>query len=258
MLAMNRSPNPIPAGVPAFRGTRTVLWTVIVIVLAGAWAELVSTDHLGDAVPLLAVLILAVTLVAAAGWAVLDIRVARTTRALVAGGVFGLTTDAARRMGATTIFAVAVAAGLFANCGTGSAQTASGSWASEYGADPVGFWALAPVILALLAAGIAAPAVVAIGAAVLMRAGRIIPDSRFATRVRLAVLVGVFPLLAAYFIASGQIPQRCSLSMGRCAAGAGGTFVAVVSLAWLPVLYFLAGTLLGAVSHDLTKKAVAQ
>ena len=256
---MNRSPNPIPAGAPpAFRGTRIVLWTVIVIVLAGAWAELLSTDRLGDAVLLMAVLILAVALAAAAVWAVLDIRGARTTRALVAGGVFGLTTGAARRMGATTIFAVAAAAGLFANCGTGSAQTASGPWASEYGADPGGYWALAPVILGLLAAGIAAPAVVAIGAAALMRAGRILPDPRFTSRVRLAVLGGIFPLLAAYFIASGHIPQRCSLSMGRCAAGAGGTFVAVVSLAWLPVLYFLAGTLLAAVSHDLTKKAVAE
>jgi hypothetical protein len=46
--------------------------------------------------------------------------------------------------------------------------------------------------------------------------------------------------------------------MGRCAAGTGGTFVAVVSLAWLPLLYFLAGTLLAAVSRDLTKKAVAE
>jgi hypothetical protein len=161
-------------------------------------------------------------------------------------------------MGATTIFGVAAAAALFANCGTGSAQTASGPWASEYGADPDGFWALAPLILALLAAGIAAPAVVAISAAALMRAGRILPEPRSTSRVRLAVLVGMFPLLAAFFIASNQIPERCSLSMGRCAAGAGGTFVAVVSLAWLPVLYFLAGTLLAAVSHDLTKKAVAE
>ena len=80
MQGMNRSPNPIPAGAPpAFRRTRTVLWTVIVIVLAGAWAELVSTDRLGGVVPLFAVLILAVTVSAAAGWAVLDIRVARTT-----------------------------------------------------------------------------------------------------------------------------------------------------------------------------------
>jgi hypothetical protein len=259
MQGMNRSPNPFPAGAPpAFTRTRTVLWTVIVIVLAGAWAELVSTDRLGGAVPLFAVLILAVTLSAAAGWAVLDIRVARTTRVLVAGGVFGLTMGAARRMGATTIFGVAAAAALFANCGTGSAQTASGPWASEYGADPGGFWALAPMILALLVAGIAAPAVVAISAAGLVRAGRILPDPRFTSRVRLAVLVGIFPLIAAFFIASGQTPERCSLSMGRCAAGTGGTFVAVVSLAWLPLLYFLAGTLLAAVSHDLTKKAVAE
>jgi hypothetical protein len=259
MQGMNRSPNPIPAAAPpAFRRTRMVLWTVIVIVLAGAWAELVSTDRLGDAVPLLALLILVVTLAAAAGWAVLDIVVARTTRALVASGVVGLTTGAARQMGATTIFGVAAAAGLFANCGTGSAQTASGPWASEYGADPDGFWALAPLILALLAAGIAAPAVIAISAAALMRAGRILPEPRFTSRVRLAVLVGIFPLLVGFFIASSQIPERCSLSMGRCAAGAGGTFVAVVSLAWLPVLYFLAGTLLAAVSHDLTKKAAAE
>jgi hypothetical protein len=235
-----------------------VLWTVNVTVLAGAWAELASTERLGAAVPLLALLILVVTLAAAACWAVLDILLARTTRSLLASGVFGLTAGAARQMGATTIFGVAAAAALFANCGTGSAQTASGPWASEYGADPDGFWALAPLILALLAAGIAAPAVVAISAAALMRAGRILPEPRFTSRVRLAVLVGVIPLLAAYFVASSQIPERCSLSMGRCAAGAGGTFVAVVSLAWLPVLYFLAGTLLAAVSHDLTKKAVAE
>src|ERR1700686_2146795 len=166
MQGMNRSPNPIPAGGQlAFRRTRTVLWTVIVVVLVGAWAELVSTDRLGGAVPLFAVLILAVTLSAAATWAVLDIRVARATRALVAGGVFGLGTGAARRMGATTIFGVAAAAALFANCGTGSAQTSSGPWAFEYGADPGGFWALAPMILAMLVAGIAAPAVVAMSAA---------------------------------------------------------------------------------------------
>jgi hypothetical protein len=46
--------------------------------------------------------------------------------------------------------------------------------------------------------------------------------------------------------------------MGRCAAGAGGTFVAVASVAWLPLLYFLAGTLLAAVSHDVTEKAAAE
>jgi len=259
MHGMNRAPNPIPAGAPpAFRGIRTALWTVIVIVFAGAWAELVSTDSLGAATPLFAVLILAVTLSAAAGWALLDIRVARTTRALVAGGVFGLTTGAGRRMGATAIFGVAAAAALFANCGTGSAQTAGGLWAFEYGADPGGFWALAPMILALLVAGIAAPAVVAISAAVLVRAGRILPDPRFISRVRLVVLVGIFPLIAAFVIASGQTPERCSLSMGRCAAGTGGTFVAVVSLAWLPLLYVLAGTLLAAVSHDITKRAAAE
>jgi hypothetical protein len=235
-----------------------VLWTVIVIVLAGAWAELLSTDSLGGAVPLFALLILAVTLSAAASWAAVDIVVARTTRALVAGGVFGLTPGAARRMGATTIFGVAAAAALFANCGTGSAQTASGPWASEYGSDPGGYWALAPLILVLLVAGIAAPAVVAISAAMLVRAGRILPDPRFTSKVRLAVLVGIFPLIAAFFIAASQTPERCSLSMGRCAAGTGGTFVAVVSLAWLPLLYFLAGTLLAAVTHDLTKKAVAE
>jgi len=106
--------------------------------------------------------------------------------------------------------------------------------------------------------GIAAPAVVAISAAMLVRAGRMLPDPRFTSRVRLAVLVGVFPLIAAFFIASSQTPERCSLSMGRCAAGTGATFMAVVSLAWLPLLYFLAGTLLAAVSHDLTKKAVAE
>ena len=114
------------------------------------------------------------------------------------------------------------------------------------------------LILVLLVAGIAAPAVVAISAAMLVRAGRILPDPRFTSRVRLAVLVGVFPLIAAFFIASSQTPERCSLSMGRCAAGTGATFMAVVSLAWLPLLYFLAGTLLAAVSHDLTKKAVAE
>jgi hypothetical protein len=219
---------------------------------------LFSTDSLGGAVPLLALLILVVTLSAAAGWAALDIRVARTTRALVAGGVFGLTTGAARRMGATTIFGVAAAAALLANCGTGSAQTASGPWAPEYGSDPGGFWALAPLILVLLVAGIATPAVVAIGAATLVRAGRILPDPRFTSRVRLAVLIGIFPLITAFFIASSQTPERCSISMGRCAAGTGATFVAVVSLAWLPLLYFLAGTLLVAVSHDLAKKAVAE
>ena len=42
-----------------------VLWAVIGIVLAGAWAELLSTDSLGDAVVLLALLILVVTLAAA-------------------------------------------------------------------------------------------------------------------------------------------------------------------------------------------------
>ena len=137
---MTRSPHPSPAGAPpAFRGTRTRLWTVIVIVLVGAWAELFSSDRLGDAVLLPAGLILAVTLAAAAGWAVLDIRAARTTRALVAGGVFGLTAGARRRLGATTVIGLAAAATLFANGGTGLAQTASGPWASEYGADPHGF-----------------------------------------------------------------------------------------------------------------------
>src|SRR6202022_4526747 len=107
-------------------------------------------------------------------------------------------TGAARRMGATTIFGVAAAAALFANCGTGSAQTASGPWVFEYGADPGGFWALAPMILAMLVAGIAAPAVVAISAAVLVRAGRILPYPRFTSRVQLAVLVGILPLIAAF------------------------------------------------------------
>ena len=188
----------------------------------------------------------------------LDILVARTTRALVASGLVGLTMGAARQMGAITIFGVAAAAALFANCGTGSAQTPSGPWASEYAADPDGFWGLAPLIVSLLAAGIAAPAVIAIGAVALMRAGRILPEPRLISRVRLAALAGIFPLLAGFFIASSQIPERCSLSMGRCAAGAGGTFVAVVSLAWLPVLYFLAGTLLAAASHDVTEKVVAE
>jgi hypothetical protein len=259
MQGMSGLPKPIPGGgPPAFRRNRLVLWTLIVIALAGAWAELLSTDRLDDPVPLLALLILVITVAAAAGRAVLDILAARTTRALLVSGVVGLTTAAARQMGATTIFGAAAAAALFANCGTGSAQTTSGPWASEYASDPDGFWALAPLILALLAAGIAAPAVIAISAAALMRAGRILPEPRLTSRVRLAVLVGVFPLLAEYLVAASQIPERCSLAMGRCAAGAGGTFVAVVSLAWLPLLYFLAGTLLAAVSHDLTKKAIAE
>src|SRR3989442_4187106 len=42
--------------------------------------------------------------------------------------------------------------------------------------NPGGFWVLAPMSLALLVAGIAAPAVVAISAALLVRAGRILPD----------------------------------------------------------------------------------
>ena len=222
----------------------------MVISVAGAWAELLSAGRLGDAGLPLAVLILGVTLAAAAGWIALDIRVARSTRALVAGGASSLASGAGWRMGATTVFGLAAAAALFANCGTGSAQTASGPWASEYGADPGGFWGLAPVILGLLAAGIAAPAVVALSAAALIRAGRIPSDLRSISRVRLAVLVGVIPLAAAYFIASGQTPQRCSLAMGRCAAGTGGTFVATASLAWLGVLYFLAGTLLAAVAGD--------
>jgi len=53
-------------------------------------------------------------------------------------------------------------------------------------------------------------------------------------------------------------PSVAPRPLGRCAVGTGGTFVAVVSDAWLPLLYFLAETLLAAVSRDLTKKAVAE
>ena len=247
----------ISSGAGNRRGVRTVLWAVMVIAVAGAWAELLSAGRLGDAVLPSAVLILAVTLAVAAGWAALDIRVARSTRALVAGGAFRLAGGAAWRLVATTIFGFTAAAALFANCGTGSAQTASGPWASEYGADPGGFWSLAPVILVLLATGLAAPALIAICAAALIRAGRIPSDLRSVSRVRLAVLVGVIPLAAAYFIASGHTPQRCSLAMGRCAAGTGGTFVAAASLGWLPVLYFLAGTLLAAVARDRAEEGAA-
>ena len=255
---MNGSADFTPAEVPPrHRGARIVLWAVIVIASAGAWAELVSGGRAGDAVMLLAVFILVVTLAAAIAWAALDIRAARSTRALIGRGVRGLAPGAMRRMVATTVLAVVAAVGLFANCGSGSAQTASGPLANQYGSDPGGFWAVTPLILALLVAGIAAPAVITFGAAALIRAGSIRPNPRVISIVQLAVLVGILPLLAAYLVASVQTPTRCSLAMGHCAAGAGGTFVAVVSLAWFPVLYFLAGTLLAAASHDLTKEEVA-
>jgi len=209
---MNRHPIQFRRSPAAFIRTRTVLWTVLSCLSRclgrigldrqSGWrgAAVCSVDPGGHPVR-------------GNGLGSTRYRRSANYSALVAGGVFGLPAGAARRMGAIHIFGVAAAAALFANCGTGSAQTAVGRGLPSTDPTRWAFGRWRPRSWRCSWLGLQRPRLLRSARPSSCALAESFPTPALPSRVQLLGWSASSLSFAAFFIAAGQTPERCSLSM---------------------------------------------